>query len=64
MRMLSVLLATFGDANLFGSVADFTGAIDWGDGTQTAGTVVAGSPGEFSLEGSHTWELSSVDRYK
>lgn len=51
----NLLLATFGDANPFGSVADFTGLIDWGDGTQTAGTIIAGSPGEFSLEGSHTY---------
>ncbi|WP_243361842.1 PEP-CTERM sorting domain-containing protein [Fundidesulfovibrio terrae] len=49
------LLATFGDANPFGSVIDFTGMIDWGDGTQTPGIILAGSPGEFALEGSHTY---------
>jgi hypothetical protein len=51
----NLLLATFGDANPFGSVSDFTGVIDWGDGTQSPGSVIAGSPGEFSLEGSHTY---------
>lgn len=51
----NLLLTTFADANPFGSVIDFTGLIDWGDGTQTAGTIISGSPGEFSLEGSHTY---------
>lgn len=51
----NLLLATFGDANSFGSIADFTGSIDWGDGTLSAATVIAGSPGGFSLEGSHTY---------
>jgi hypothetical protein len=51
----NVLLATFRDANPFGPVLDFTGVIDWGDGALTPGTIIAGSPGEFSLEGSHTY---------
>jgi hypothetical protein len=51
----NLLLETFRDANPFGPVSDFTGLIDWGDGTQTPGTIIAGSPGVFSLEGSHTY---------
>jgi PEP-CTERM putative exosortase interaction domain len=44
-----------GVADPFGSVVDFTGLIDWGDATQSPGTIIAGSPGQFSLEGSHTY---------
>jgi len=55
VQLSNLLLATFGDANPFGPVSDFTGLIDWGDGTQTAGIIFAGIPGEFVLEGSHTY---------
>jgi hypothetical protein len=53
VSLSNLLLTTFSDANPLGSVADFTGLIDWGDGVQTAGTIFASNPGEFSLEGSH-----------
>jgi hypothetical protein len=38
--------------------ADFTAAIDWGDGVQTTGTVVA-SPGGFVVVGSHTFTAAN-----
>ncbi len=39
-----------------GNVAsDFTGTINWGDGTTTAGTITAGSPGSYIVNGTHTY---------
>jgi hypothetical protein len=47
-------VVTFTDANPGGTLSDFTASIDWGDGTTTPGTV-AGSGGDFSVTGSHTY---------
>jgi hypothetical protein len=55
VALSNLLLATFNDANPFGSTADFTGVIDWGDGTQTAAIIFAESSGGFGVEGSHTY---------
>src|SRR5207253_3125290 len=41
-------------ANSSNVAGDFTAAIDWGDGTTTAGTVT-GSAGSFTVSGSHTY---------
>jgi hypothetical protein len=48
-----VTVATFGD-NSGDTASQFTAAINWGDGTTTAGTV-AGSSGSFTVTGSHTY---------
>jgi uncharacterized repeat protein (TIGR01451 family) len=48
-------VATFTDANLGATPADFSATITWGDGLQTAGTVVANSGGGFAVTGSHTY---------
>ena len=42
------------DANLGGSVADFTASINWGDSSSSAGTV-GGSGGSYTVSGSHTY---------
>jgi hypothetical protein len=46
-------LATFTDT-LANSASDFTGTIDWGDGTTTTGTV-SGSAGSFTVDGTHAY---------
>ena len=47
-------VATFTDANPNATVGDFTATINWGDGTSTAGTIVAQSGG-FAVDGTHTY---------
>ena len=48
-------VATFTDANPNATVSDFTATIDWGDGTTSAGTIVAQSGGGFAVDGAHTY---------
>ncbi|HEX5446523.1 MAG TPA: DUF4214 domain-containing protein, partial [Pirellulales bacterium] len=50
----SGVVAAFSDADPNGAAADYASTIDWGDGSTTAGTVVAAASG-FSVSGSHTY---------
>jgi hypothetical protein len=45
---------SFTDSDLTGTAGTFTATIDWGDGTQSLGTVT-GSSGVFSVTGSHAY---------
>ena len=47
-------VATFSDANPNATVNDFTAMITWGDGSTSAGTVVATGNG-FAVTGTHTY---------
>ena len=47
-------VASFTDANPFGSLADFTASIDWGDSSQLAGAIVPAGGG-YSVSGSHSY---------
>jgi hypothetical protein len=59
----NVQVATF-TTTFAGNVAsDFTAAIDWGDGTTSAGTI-AGSTGSFTVTGSHTYTAGGQDTLK
>ena len=51
------VVAAFRDADPSGGPADFSGVIAWGDGSTSAGSVVAapGAPGLFFVVGSHTY---------
>ena len=53
----STVVATFNDANTFATTSDFTGVVDWGDGSpQSTGAVVAtATPGVFDVEAGHTF---------
>jgi hypothetical protein len=51
----TVTVATFTDANPNATASDFTATINWGDGTSTAGTIVAQSGGGFAVDGSHSY---------
>ncbi|MGW1169157.1 hypothetical protein [Streptomyces sp. NPDC002550] len=48
-------VATFTDADPNAVAADFTAAIDWGDGTTSGGTVTANGSGGFNVSGDHTY---------
>jgi hypothetical protein len=50
----NVTVATFSDTDTFTPASDFTTQVDWGDGTQTSGTLT-GSHGSFTVTGSHTY---------
>ncbi len=51
------LSATFSDANLGAPTSDFSGTIDWGDGssTQFTSAAVSGSNGSYTVSGSHQY---------
>jgi hypothetical protein len=43
------------DANSFGTVADFTATIDWGDSSSSSGTVSGPPGGPYAVSGSHSY---------
>jgi Bacterial Ig-like domain (group 1) len=48
--------ATFTDADPGGMSSDYTAKVEWGDGTESAGTVSAGTgPGPYTVSGSHAY---------
>ena len=48
-------VATFADSDPGGTASDYAATISWGDGTSSAGTVAAGSGGNFAVSGTHTY---------
>jgi hypothetical protein len=56
----STVVASFTDTNLSDTPADFTVGINWGDGTTTAGTVVANGAGMFNVTGGHTYTTAGT----
>jgi hypothetical protein len=48
-------VASFTDADPNGVVSDYAATIDWGDGQQSGGTVVANGAGGFDVQGTHTY---------
>ena len=50
----NLVAATFTDTNPLAAASDFTSSIDWGDGTQSQGTVQAAAGG-FQILGGHTY---------
>jgi hypothetical protein len=58
IALTGVQVASFTSTNSSNVAGDFTASIDWGDGQPaTSGTVtaVSGSPGHFTVTGSHTY---------
>jgi hypothetical protein len=47
-------LLTFSDSDPGGTTGDFAATIDWGDGQKSKG-VIGGSPGNFTVAGTHTY---------
>ena len=56
----NVVVGTFNDADPNGQASDFTATIDWGDGTTSAGTVVAAGNGRFNVLGSHAYQAAGT----
>ena len=51
---LAAMVATFTDANPNAPLSDFTATVNWGDGTNSIGTVTENA-GVFSVAGTHTY---------
>src|SRR5262249_27125482 len=49
------VIATFTDTDPNGAVNDYTATIDWGDTTNSAGTVTANTHHGFDVTGTHTY---------
>lgn len=49
------VVASFGDGSTGTTPSDFSATIDWGDGSQSLGTVAAASGGGFTVSGVHTY---------
>jgi hypothetical protein len=48
-------VASFTDANLGSTAADFTATISWGDGSSGTGSIVPLGNGQYAVRGSHTY---------
>src|SRR5207245_1730785 len=48
-------VASFTDADLNGTLTDYTASIDWGDGITTSGVVSDNGNGSFGVSGSHSY---------
>jgi PKD repeat protein len=57
-RSLSPVVAHVDDSNPGAGAGDFTAQIAWGDGSRTAGTVVAAPGGGFDVTGTHTYSAA------
>ncbi len=54
-------VGSFNSANPFASATDFTASVNWGDGTPaTPGTITEGADGQFTVAGSHTYNVPSL----
>ena len=54
-RSFSGPVARITDPDTSASASAYSASIDWGDGTRSAGTVVANSTGGFDVRGDHTY---------
>jgi hypothetical protein len=53
------VVATFTDANPSPRLTDFSAAINWGDGTNSPGTISARAGGGFTVTGSHAFRAGN-----
>jgi hypothetical protein len=51
---VSAMVASFTDADPNGSVSDYSGTIDWGDGSSSPATITQDG-GQFDISGSHSY---------
>jgi len=51
----NVVVASFTDGDAAGRVSDYQATIQWGDGSSSAGSIVANSAGGFNVLDSHTY---------
>ncbi len=60
-QALPHIVGQFTDANAFSSAADFSAAINWGNGTTSVGQVVALGGGNFQVIGTNAYSSSGTD---
>ncbi len=58
---LSGVVANFRDASPLGTASQFSAAIDWGDGTSSAGSIGTNLDGSFAVSGTHTYVAAGSD---
>jgi hypothetical protein len=51
----SGVVNSFIDTDPNGTAHDYSAVVDWGDGSRSSGTIAAGSAGNFTVSGSHTY---------
>jgi hypothetical protein len=62
---LKAVVGMFSDADPAAAPSDYSATINWGDGSSSAGSVVAlGTPGAFAVVGQHTYASSGTDFLK
>lgn len=54
----NLTVATFTDANPNARAGDFSATIDWGDSQTSVGTITAAVTGGFTIQGSHTYNVT------
>lgn len=54
------ILATVAELNPYATQAEFTAAVNWGDGTPLAPAVITGSNGTFHVVGSHVYQNAAA----
>ncbi len=59
-RSVSGPLASFTDGNPVSVVADYSAVVDWGDGSQSSGTVSGPNGGPYTVSGSHTYAATNT----
>jgi hypothetical protein len=52
---LTATVGSFSDPGSPDAAASYTASIKWGDGVTSTGTIISGSPGNFTILGSHTY---------
>jgi hypothetical protein len=57
----SGILATFANADPFGTPASYSAAITWGDGVTSPGIIIDEGGGIFAVSGSHTYLSAGTD---
>lgn len=57
------VVATFSDPDPTASINNYLATITWGDGTSSAGTIVANQAGGFSVVGTHTFATKATFSY-
>ncbi len=57
----NLTVASFTDSDASVPASHFTATINWGDGTQSNGTVTGGN-GTFTVQGTHTYAQDSIDQ--
>ncbi len=54
-------VANFTDSIATQTSGDFAGTINWGDGSQSAGSITQNPDGSFEVSGTHTYSASGLD---